>query len=203
MIFESMAYFAPLDGAAWWASSRMSSEPGRKSPSQSRSVAGVGLVDQQAVRDEEPRVGRPRVDAVAALLPDPRRRSPCRGPRRPGRTASSSSSCHCRQHRRRAGDDDVLDLLAQQQLAGDQPGLDRLAEADVVGDEQVDAGQQQGLAERLELVGVDAGCRPGTGTGRGSGRSRSRSSSAACAGRRRKPRRVEAPAGDRPARPRP
>ena len=33
VIFESMAYFAPLDGAAWWASSRISSEPGRKSPS--------------------------------------------------------------------------------------------------------------------------------------------------------------------------
>ena len=37
--FESIAYRDPLAGAAWWASSRISSEPGRKSPSQSRSVA--------------------------------------------------------------------------------------------------------------------------------------------------------------------
>ena len=37
-----------------------------------------------------------------------------------------------------------------------RPGLDRFAEADVVGDEQVYARQPQGLAERLELVGVDA-----------------------------------------------
>ena len=39
VILESMAYFAPLDGAAWWASSKIKSDPGRKSPSQSRSVA--------------------------------------------------------------------------------------------------------------------------------------------------------------------
>lgn len=36
---ESIAYLAPLDGAAWWASSRINNEPGRKSPSQSRRVA--------------------------------------------------------------------------------------------------------------------------------------------------------------------
>ena len=33
--------------------------------------AGVGLVDQQAVRDQEPRVRAPRVDAEAALAADP------------------------------------------------------------------------------------------------------------------------------------
>ena len=75
----------------------------------------------------------------------------------------SSSSCHCEQHRRRAGDDDLAHLLAQQQLAGDQAGLDRLAQADVVGDEQVDARQQQGLAQRLELVGVEADAGPERG----------------------------------------
>jgi len=36
---ESMAYFVPLAGAALWASSRISSEPAAKSPSQSRSGA--------------------------------------------------------------------------------------------------------------------------------------------------------------------
>ena len=65
-----------------------------------------------------------------------------------------------KEHRRRAGDDDVLDFLAEQQLAGDQAGLDRLAEADVVGDEEVDPRQAQGLAERLELVGVDPDAGP-------------------------------------------
>ena len=69
--------------------------------------------------------------------------------------ALSSSSFHCRTHRRRRGNDDAADPLAHQQLADDQARLDRLAEADVVGDEQVDARQQQRLAQRLELVGVD------------------------------------------------
>ena len=36
VILESMAYFCPLDGAAWCASSRMRSVPLRNSPSQSR-----------------------------------------------------------------------------------------------------------------------------------------------------------------------
>ena len=43
----------------------------RKSPELVRKRAGVGLVDQQAVGDEEPRMGRPGVDAVAALSADP------------------------------------------------------------------------------------------------------------------------------------
>lgn len=36
VIFESIAYREPLAGAAWWASSRISKDPARKSPSQSR-----------------------------------------------------------------------------------------------------------------------------------------------------------------------
>src|SRR5947208_15702787 len=63
-------------------------------------------------------------------------------------------------HRWGARDDDLADLLAEKQLARDQSGLDRLPEADVVGDEQVHAREQQGLAERLQLVGVELD--PGT-----------------------------------------
>ena len=59
------------------------------------------------------------------------------------------------EHRGRGGDDDVLDLLAEQQLLGDQAGFDRLAEAGVVGDEQVDPGELERLAQGLHLVGVD------------------------------------------------
>ena len=169
MIFESMAYFAPLDGAAWWASSRISSEPGRKSPSQSRSGAGVILVDEQAMRDQEPRVGRPRIDAVASFAADA------------GDVfLVENLEDHAepvfqlvlplKKHRRRAGDDDVLDLLAEQQLAGDETGLDRLAEPDVVGDEQVDAGEPERLAKWLELVGVD----PDPGSERATGKVRVR-----------------------------
>ena len=146
VIFESIAYFAPLDGAAWWASSRISSEPGRKSPSQSRSVAGVGLVDQQPVRHQEPRVRRPRVDPVAPLLPDPGDVFLVEDLEDQAE-AVLQLFLPLQQHRGRAGHDDVLDLLAEQQFAGDQPGLDRLAEADVVGDEQVHPRQAQGLAE--------------------------------------------------------
>ena len=62
-------------------------------------------------------------------------------------------------HRRRRRDDDPPDPLPHQQLADNEAGLDRLAEADVVRDEQVDAREQQRLAQRLELVGVDADAR--------------------------------------------
>ena len=120
---------------------------------------GVGLVDEQAVRDQEPRVGRPGVDPVAPLLPDP------------GDVvlvedledhpeAVFQLILPLQEHRRRAGHDDVLDLLAEQEFPGDQAGLDRLAEADVVGDEEVHPGQAQGLLQRLELVGVDPDAGP-------------------------------------------
>ena len=114
----------------------------------------VILVDQQAVRDEEPRVRGPGIDAVATFLADPSdillvedlEDHP---------EAGLQLVPPLEQHRRWARDDDVLHLLAKQQFAGDQPRLDRLAETDVVGDEEVHPRQPQGLAERLELVRVD------------------------------------------------
>ena len=55
--------------------------------------------------------------------------------------------------------DDPVDAVAQQQFARDEAGLDGLAEPDVVCDEQVDARQPEGLAQRVELVGVYANAR--------------------------------------------
>ena len=60
-----------------------------------------------------------------------------------------------RHHRRRAHHDDVLHASAEEQLAGNEARLDRLAEADVIGDEEVDAREQESLAEGLELVGIE------------------------------------------------
>ena len=67
----------------------------------------------------------------------------------------SSSSRHCKSMDGGAGDDGFPHLLAQQQLAFNQPGFDRLAQPDIIGDEQIDAGQEQGLTQRLKLVGIE------------------------------------------------
>ena len=62
--------------------------------------AGVGLVDQQPVRDEEPRVRRPGVDAVAALpadagdvvlVEDLERQAEARAPARPATAAAPTA----------------------------------------------------------------------------------------------------------------
>jgi hypothetical protein len=42
----------------------------------------------------------------------------------------------------------------------DEAGFDRLAEADVVGDEEIHAGEQQGLPQRFELVGIEPDAGP-------------------------------------------
>jgi hypothetical protein len=65
-----------------------------------------------------------------------------------------------RHRRRRTDHDDVLHASAEEQLAGDGPGLDRLAEADVVSDGEVDAREQESLAKRFELVGVELDAGP-------------------------------------------
>ena len=121
--------------------------------------AGIRLVDQQPVRDQESRVRAPRIHAVAPLAPRPRHVVLVENLE--GQTeAGLQFVLPLREHRGRAADDDLSDLLAQEQLAGDQPGLDRLAEANVVGDEQIDPWQEQGLAERLKLVGVESDASP-------------------------------------------
>ena len=71
----------------------------------------------------------------------------------------------------RADDQDLLHLVAQEQLLGDQAGLDGLAQADVVGDEHGHPGHGEGLDQRQELVVLDVDPGPEGGLeGRGVGR---------------------------------
>ncbi len=128
VIFESMAYFAPLDGRGVVGLVEDQERAGAEVAEPVAERGGVRLVDQQPVRDQEPGVSRPRIDAVAPLLADPcdvllvedLEDQP---------EAVFQLVLPLVEHRRRAGHDDVLDLLAEQQFAGDQPGLDRLAQA--------------------------------------------------------------------------
>ena len=116
---------------------------------------GVGLVDQQAVRDEEPGVRAPGIHAVTALAPHP-------GDIFFVEDLEGQPETALRfllplvQHRGRTANDDLANLLADEQFAVDEQGLDRLAQAHVVGNKQVDPRQEQGLAQRLKLVGVQA-----------------------------------------------
>ncbi len=117
--------------------------------------SGVTLVDQQAVRDQETGVRRPRVyseaafaaDALHVFLVEDFEDEP---------EAGFEFLLPLEQHRRRAGHDDLSHLFAKQQFAGNQAGLDGLPQPDIVGDEQVDARQKQCLSERFELVSVEA-----------------------------------------------
>ena len=77
----------------------------------------IGLVDQQPVRDEEARVGRPGIDAVAPLLPDPGDVVLVEDLEDQAE-AVLQLLLPLEEHRRRAGDDDVLDLLAEQAVRG-------------------------------------------------------------------------------------
>ena len=114
----------------------------------------VARIDEQVVGHEEAAVGAPRVDPEAPLPADPREVRTVED-----HEEEAEALLHLRlpllQHGGGRRDDDLLRLLAEQQLARDEPGLDGLAEAGVVGDEEVDAGHPERLAERLHLVGVD------------------------------------------------
>ena len=120
---------------------------------------GVGRVDQEVVRDEEPAVCPPGIHAEAALPAHP-----CQV--RPVQDLEDQAEAFLElglpllDDGRRRGDDDGLRLATQQQLSRDEPGLDRLAETRVVRDEEADAGETQGLAQRLHLVGVDLDAGP-------------------------------------------
>ena len=116
--------------------------------------AGVCFVDQEAMRDEEPRVRAPGIDAEAALQADLLHVVFVEHREREAEPVLQLV-LPLVEHRRRAGDDDLAGLLAEQQLAGNQPGLDGFAKANVIGDEQVDPGEAQCLAKRLQLVGVE------------------------------------------------
>ena len=129
---------------------------------------GVRLVDQQALRDQKPRVGGPRVDAEAALAADILDVILVQN-FEPQAEAGIEFLAPLEQHGRRAGHDDFADLLAEQKLAGDESGLDGLAQADIVGDEQVHARQAQRFAQAVRAGRGRDGCRRGTATGEGCG----------------------------------
>ena len=116
---------------------------------------GVRLVDQQAMRDQKPRMRRPGVHGEAPLAPHAGHVRAVEDREREAE-ARFHLVAPLLQHRRRTRHDDPVHAPAEQQFAGDQSGLDRLAEADVVGDEQVDPRQAQRLPQRFYLVGVDA-----------------------------------------------
>ena len=116
---------------------------------------GVDFVDEQAMRDQEAGVGGPGIDRKSALAAHTRHIRPVENAEREAETGLHLV-LPLIEHRGRACDNNPFDAAAQQQFARDQPGLDGLAEPDVVGNEQVDARQPKRLAQRVELVGVDA-----------------------------------------------
>jgi len=116
--------------------------------------AGVGLVAQERVREDEPRVSRERVDAIAPLAPAGENEIAVED-REGEAEAAVELVAPLEDDRGRAGDDDLLHPLPHEQLADDEPRLDRLAQAHVVRDEEADAGHPERLPERLELVGLD------------------------------------------------
>lgn len=59
------------------------------------------------------------------------------------------------EHGGRAGNDDVLDALAQKKLRGDEPGFDGFPKADIVCDEEIHPRQPEGFVEWIELVSVE------------------------------------------------
>jgi hypothetical protein len=120
--------------------------------------AGVLLVAQEGVRDDEARVRRPGVHAVAALAALGEHVVPVED--HEGQPeAGIELVAPLEHHRGRRRDDDAPHLLAHEELAEDEPRLDGFAEPDIVRDEEVHARQGQGLAQGFELVGVDADAR--------------------------------------------
>ncbi len=137
------------DEEAAWAEG---AEPVAKRP-------GVGLVNQEALRDQKPRVRGPGVDAEAALAAHTLNVILVQD-FKPQAEAGIEFVAPLEQHGRRAGHDDFSNLLAEKKFAGDEAGFDGFAQPDIVGDEQVHARQPQRLAKRLQLVGVEADAGP-------------------------------------------
>ena len=110
------------------------------------------------MRDQKPGVRGPGIDAIAALLPHAGDVILVEN-LKDHAEALLQLLLPLQQHRGRAGDDDVLDFLPEQEFAGNQPGLNRLSETDVIRDEKVNPRQAERLLKRLKLVGVDANAR--------------------------------------------
>ena len=114
----------------------------------------VGVVNKEAVGNEEVRIGCPRINRVALFLADALDVFAVEDFESEAE-AIFEFGLPLIEHRGRAGDDNVLDAFAKEEFGGNEPGFDGFAEADVVGDEEIDAGQAESLAEGLELIGVE------------------------------------------------
>ena len=100
----------------------------------------IGLVCQEAVRDDEARAGRPGIYAEApgpAQLRQPLAIDDLEGEAELG----LQLVLPLKRHRRWGRHDNEVDAAAKQQLAQDEPSLDRLSEADVVCDQKIDPRQ--------------------------------------------------------------
>jgi hypothetical protein len=104
--------------------------------------------------NEEVGVGGPGVDGEALLLADALDVFPVEDFEGESE-AAVEFGLPLVEHGRGAGDDDVLDPLAEKELGGDEAGFDGFAEADVIGDEEVHPGEAEGLVEGFELVSVE------------------------------------------------
>jgi hypothetical protein len=116
--------------------------------------AGVGLVAQERVRQDEAGVGGEGVDAVASFAAAGEDEVAVEDGEGEAEAAVELVA-PLEDDGGGTGDDDPADALPHEELADDEARFDRLSEADVVGDEEPDAGHPERLAERLELVGLD------------------------------------------------
>jgi hypothetical protein len=118
-------------------------------------AADVRLVDEKAMRDQEPRMRGPRVHAVATLTPYTRDVIAIEN-----LEGQPKASLHLlaplKEHGGWRGNDDLSNFSAEQQLARYETSFDRLAKTDIVGDKKVYTRQQQSLAKRLQLVSIEA-----------------------------------------------
>src|ERR1039458_7473844 len=96
---------------------------------------GVRLVNQEALRNQKPRVRGPGVDPEAALAAYSLNVILVKN-FKPQAEAGIEFVAPLEQHGRRAGHDNFSHLLAEQKLAGDKTGFDGFAQPDIICDEQ-------------------------------------------------------------------
>ena len=104
--------------------------------------------------DEEVRVRRPWIDGEALLLADALDVFAVEDFEGESETAVEFGFPLI-EHRRWAGNDDVLDSLAKEEFGRDQAGFDGFSQTDIVCDEQIYPGKAERLVERLKLIGIE------------------------------------------------
>jgi len=129
--------------------------PWKKSPQPVAESSGVRIVDEQTMRDQQPRVGSPGIDAKAALSANLGHVLPVQN-FKPKPKPPLHLLLPLLKHGRRATDHDFAGFFAEQKLAGNESGLNGLSESDIVGNKEVYARQPQCFAERFKLVVLNA-----------------------------------------------